>query len=342
MARLICCAATATPGMMLRRLLIVLLLVGLAPGLWWQMPPPIPSFEQRVTITPVPVDPALRRIGPFRSTGAWQLTSPHYWFGGYSTLLSIRPGRMLSFSDRGYMIDFPVPEAPYTGPARIGGSTADQWQLKAARDIESATYDPQADALSLALENLNAIVRTTPALTDRVMVRPSAMSGWSANQGGEAMVRLADGRFVVLAEQRTAWDSAAPHPAVLMSGDPTRRPSERRFLFKGTDGFRPTDMAQLPDGRVLVLQRQLLWPFPARFSGSIGLADPADLRPAQVWHATELARLESPLPVDNFEGLAIVPGAGGKVQVWLISDDNQAITQRTLLWRLELDPAKLK
>ena len=56
---------------------------------------------------------------------------------------------------------------------------------------------------------------------------------------------------------------------------------------------------------------------------------------------TRLTRLEAPLPVDNFEGLAITPAAGGKVHVWLISDDNQAVTQRTLLWRLELDLADL-
>lgn len=335
-------AAAATPAVMLRCLLIVLLLVGLAPGLWWRMPPPVRSFEQRVTVTPVPVDPALARIGPFRLTGVWQLTSPHHWFGGYSTLLSVRSGRLLAFSDRGYMIDFPLPGAPDTGPARIGGSVGDDKQLKSARDIESATYDPQADALFLALENQNAIVRTTPALTGRVLVRPGTMRGWSANQGAEAMVRLADGRFAVLSEQRTGWGAAASHPAALMSGDPTRGASERRFWFKGTDGFRPTDMAQLPDGRVLVLQRQLRWPFPARFSGSIALADPADLQPGQVWRGSEVARLESPLPVDNFEGLAIVPALAGKVQVWLISDDNQAITQRTLLWRLELDPADLK
>ena len=326
---------------MLRRVMIALLIVGLAPGLWWKMPRPAPVFEQRLDISPVRFDPALAQLGRFRLTGVWQLTSPHEWFGGYSALLAIRPGRLLAFSDRGHTIDFPIPGSPASGPAVIGSATGDSKTLKASRDIESATYDPQRDEIFLAMEFRNAITRTTPALQSWQMAFPHAMRGWAGNQGPEAMVRLADGRFIVLGERNGGWDDPDSHPAVLLSGDPTRGAAEQVFTFVGTDGARPTDMAQLPDGRVLVLQRKLLWPFPPRFSGSIALADPAELRPGGRWSATRLAPLEAPLPVDNFEGLAITPAGGGKVHVWLISDDNMAVTQRTLLWRLELDPADL-
>lgn len=326
---------------MLRRLMIALLIVGLAPGLWWRMPRPVPSFEQRVDIRAVPFDPALARLGPFRLTGVWHLTSPHEWFGGYSALLAIAPGRFLAFSDRGYVMDFPVSDQPSAGPARIGRAIGDAKVMKAASDIEAATYDPQRDEIFLAMEFRNAIVRTTPALQGWQMAFPRLMQGWSGNQGPEAMVRLTDGRFIVLSERNGGWRDADSHPAALLASDPTRGAPEQRFTFVGTDGARPTDMAQLPDGRVLILQRTLRWPFPPRFSGSILLADPATLQPEGQWSGTRLTRLEAPLPVDNFEGLAITPAAGGKVHVWLISDDNQAVTQRTLLWRLELDPAEL-
>ena len=39
--------------------------------------------------------------------------------------------------------------------------------------------------------------------------------------------------------------------------------------------------------------------------------------------------------------LALEPGADGQVAAWLISDANGAVTQRTLLLRLMLDPARL-
>jgi hypothetical protein len=47
----------------------------------------------------------------------------------------------------------------------------------------------------------------------------------------------------------------------------------------------------------------------------------------------ELARLDlaKPLTVDNFEGLAAVPGPHGDIRFYLISDDNFSPSQRTLL-----------
>lgn len=326
---------------MLRRLLIALLIVGLGPGLWWQMPRPAPIFDQQVDVRPVSFDAGSAQLGPLRLTGVWQLSSRHEWFGGYSALLSIRPGRLLAFSDRGHSIDLPIPGTPSAAPARIGSATGDSKALKASRDIEAATYDPDRDEIFLAMEFRNAITRTTPALQGWTMVFPRLMQGWSGNQGPEAMVRLADGRFVVLGERDGGWRDRDSHPALLLAGDPTRGTQEQAFTFDSAGGGRPTDMAQLPDGRVLILQRTLLWPFPPRFSGAIALADPATLQPGGRWRGTVLARLEAPLPVDNFEGIAITPAAGGRVHVWLISDDNMAVTQRTLLWRLELDPANL-
>ena len=38
---------------------------------------------------------------------------------------------------------------------------------------------------------------------------------------------------------------------------------------------------------------------------------------------------------ENYEGLAVEPGAGGRLTLWLVSDDNNMRFQRTLLLRLE-------
>ena len=47
----------------------------------------------------------------------------------------------------------------------------------------------------------------------------------------------------------------------------------------------------------------------------------------------EVARMDlaKPLTIDNFEGLAAVPGPNGAIRFYLISDDNFSSSQRTLL-----------
>ena len=80
---------------------------------------------------------------------------------------------------------------------------------------------------------------------------------------------------------------------------------------------------------------------PPRFGTWLVLADPAQVQPGQPWRSVPLANLHGTGLEENYEGLAIEPDADGRVTVWLISDSNGAVTQRTLLLRLELDPADL-
>jgi hypothetical protein len=113
------------------------------------------------------------------------------------------------------------------------------------------------------------------------------------------------------------------------------------FTFAGPPGFRPTDAALLPDGRVLVLMRQLVWPMPARFGAKLALLDPDAISAGGQVEATWLAELDDPWPLDNYEGLALEPDADGTITAWLISDGNNAVTQRTLLLRLSFRMADL-
>ena len=43
--------------------------------------------------------------------------------------------------------------------------------------------------------------------------------------------------------------------------------------------------------------------------------------------------------MDNYEGLAVAPGPDGALVLWLISDDNKATFQRTLLLKLLWRPS---
>ena len=125
-------------------------------------------------------------------------------------------------------------------------------------------------------------------------------------------------------------DADAPeggYQALLYPGAPRADANPLRFAYAPPDGFKATDAKVLPDGRVLILHRRLA--FPSGLSASIGIADPAAIRPGKVWRAAELARLESPLAVDNMEGLAVTQEAGRTI-AWIISDDNFNAFQRTL------------
>jgi hypothetical protein len=168
------------------------------------------------------------------------------------------------------------------------------------------------------------------------------MADWGGNSGPEAFTRLPDRRFIALREGFDDLLDDHRHRALLWPGDPTdleEPPIE--FTYESPRGFRPTDMAALPDGRVLILLRRVVWPVPAHFAGRIVLADPADIRAGETLRGRIVARLTSTLPVDNFEGLAIEPAPAGKLAIWLVSDDNGAAMQDTVLWKLLVDPAAL-
>ena len=277
-------------------------------------------------------------LGPFQLERIWEMRSRTHRFGSYSALL-IRPGgEMLALSDAGYSLRFRQPGESQSDSG-IGELPLSGDDSKSSRDVESATQDDKG-TIWLGLEGKNAIFRMTPDLEVERQVQPESMRDWGENTGAEAMTRMEDGRFVVLSEGFSDWSDHL-HPAVMFVGDPAEKPNVQRFVFDGPTGFSPTDMAQLPDGRLLILMRRLIWPAPQRFAGRIAIGDPKAIRRGQPWRVTEVAQLSSDMPVDNFEGLAVVPRVDGRLTVWLISDDNYSPIQRTLLWKMSVDPTDL-
>ena len=93
-------------------------------------------------------------------------------------------------------------------------------------------------------------------------------------------------------------------------------------------------LSELPDGRLLVLNRWFGPPF--RFANVLVLIDPRAIRPGAVVRGREIARLVAPLTHDNVEGVAATV-EGGRTIVWLVSDDNHSRWERTLLLKFRLD-----
>lgn len=322
------------------RAFALLLAAGLLSTIWLRSAGLPHSRSATLAANPLPAIPGCCTAGPLRLIGAWQLTSPHEDFGGYSALIRAAPGRLLALSDRGYTLEFSEPGAVQLRP-QFAAIVGNAQQLKANRDLEAATLDPASGRLWIAQESRNSIERHQLGTGREAFRQIPEMKDWALNAGPEAMVRLTGGRFIVLCECTAGWFQSGRHPALLFAGDPAETGAAQVFTFAGIEGYRPTDMAQLPDGRVLILVRRLVWPVPARFAIKLLIADPAEITSGGVWRAREIADLLAPWPVDNYEGLALERLPDGTLIGWIISDENGAVTQRVLLLKVEIDESKL-
>jgi len=326
---------------MRRLLLLALVAAGLSPGLLWRDDPPPPNASQSMTFTALPFPVGTRVGGPGGPllNGAWQMRSANTDFDSWSALVPLDRYNLLSISDRGHFLRFPVPGTPKGagGPVAIGRVLPGSDQFKTMQDMESATRDPASGRVWIGLEFRQSIMRFEPGLRDHREIRPPEMRDWPANGGPESLARLPDGRFLVLAEDPPRH--GAPRPGLVFPGDPVTGVRPQQFLFSPPPGYSPSDMALLPDGRVLILLRGLRF-FPPAFAIRLVLADPADIRPGREWKWRDVGPLAAPIPIDNYEGLAVTGGEhGAPLTLWMVSDDNQSRwLQRSLLLRFEWVP----
>ena len=303
------------------------------------------TFLRTEVPTSFPTDIALSQVaGPsetgtpgWRVEGVWRYsTGPTRMFGGYSALFAIGPDRLRAFSDRGTRFTFTPPDRLRSGE---GGDYRDvSRQLVDPRfandlwDIESATRDPATGNYWLGFEGTHAIHRYSIASDFEDVRLLQGEVDWYVNSGAEAMVRLADGRFVVLAEGEEEGRSEG----LIYSGDPVVGDTPTRFEVQlPVSDFAITDAAQLPDGRVLLLLRSLAWDLPP-FASMIAIADTP--KGNETWEPAIALDLSGVLPPENYEGLAIFEESDGTLSIWVISDDNLSANQRTLVARLTFDP----
>jgi hypothetical protein len=162
------------------------------------------------------------------------------------------------------------------------------------------------------------------------------MRDWSDNGGPEAMARLRDGGFIILSETGY-WRGVKgrDYAAIRFDSDPTL-PNRRgfRFSYRPPAGFKPTDIAELPDGRLLVLNRRFT--VVDGFRVVLTLVEPGQIAAGRTVQGRALARFAPPLLSDNFEGIAMVREANGGVGFWIVSDDNQSRLQQSLLLKFRI------
>jgi hypothetical protein len=298
-------------------------------------PPPPGPGEAALRFEAVALDErdsGRRRLGALLFLEGWQISSDSPRFGGISAL-HVEGGEAIALSDAGTLLRFALPRAAGPGRVRLvplpdGPGPATR---KSNRDTESFWLDGRW--LWVGFEKHNMVWRYRRAdLRASAAARPEPMRRWRGNAGPEAMVRLADGRFLLFGEGMN--DNRPDSDAVLFDGDPAEPGTPAAALrFRRVPGYRVTDAALLPDGRLLILSRRFAWL--EGLSAVLSVADPRGLRAGATIAGREIARLQPPLTVDNMEALSVTV-ENGRTIVWLASDDNFFPLQRTLLLKFEL------
>lgn len=285
----------------------------------------------RVHAVPVPLnpkDPSMDAMGDFRYAGGLALTSSQTdRLHGLSDLEIADGERITAVGDLGILFEARL---LLDESGRLTGLTDARLSPLTGTDGKALSDKEDADAEGLALmphgDRLVSFERhhriwLYPAGGGPPHPVPSPQVSFPSNGGMEALAPdpdAGDDAYIVGAEvSGETWTCRLSSPACV-KGPSVDLP----------DGFALVAMTRLPGKRTAYLLRAY-----DPFRGSR-----VSLR--IVGASGESARLDlaRPMTVDNFEGVAAVPGKDGGFRFYLISDDNASARQRTLLLAFDWRP----
>ena len=296
---------------------------------------PIAAFEPR--------RPDQRRFGGLQFRSGLVLSSGHPRFGGLSGLARLNGGRdLVAVTDRGYWLTAKV---AYRGGKLSGLEDGEMAAILGGSGrplARSGLYDTESlcihDGVAyVGIERKHEIARFDWA-RDGVEARarpvplPPELKRLPRNRGLEALGVVPagplKGALVAIAERSGKEDE--PTLGALVGG-----PQPGLFRLARHDGYDITDLAFLPAGDMLVLER---WYKPLRGVGMrMRRIAGRDIRPGAVLDGPRLIEADMGFEIDNMEGLSVHLEEGRTI-LTLISDDNFSFLQRTLLLEFELVP----
>jgi hypothetical protein len=271
---------------------------------------------------------------------AFELRSRHPHFGGVSGLSIGGDGRLYAVSDRGYWLS-----------AQLGHDSTGallnllDWQIKpiltpARTPIDGLLTDAEALARApdgsfiVGFEQNHRLWRYLPPPMTfdspaQAITLPRDLAKAPHNGGLECVTVLPSGEIFTVAEELQNKDGS-------FKGWLIADPQAVEFAYLPSAGFRASDCAALPNGDVIVLERHLS--IFLGFSARLKLIRAASIRAHAVLDGEDLLRLDPPLRLDNFEGIAVREDAAGTL-IYLISDNNFQPFQRTLLLQFRMPRA---
>ena len=304
-----------------------------------------------VSATPQPFHltrPERQQAGKLLWRGGLELKSRSAKFGGFSSLtVADDLGSLISASDDGQWFRA---DLSYDADGRlialsngiihpIVGLDGAPLQEKHQRDAESLAREADGGLL-LSFERNHRVWRYSAdpladASAPSTLPTPKPLTTTFGNGGIETLVTLRDGRILAITEAQVLAGSDNQTAAYLWDETKTKGAKTwKRLRFQREGSFKPTGAARLPGGDILVLERS--------FAPLIGVAmrlrriAAADIEPGQTLEGEELAVIRPPLTIDNMEGIDVKTGPNGETLVYLLSDNNFSVLQRTLLLLFEL------
>jgi len=295
---------------------------------------PIKVFEPR--------SPEKTRFGALNFRGGLVLSANHPRFGGLSGLWRSPDGvRLVAITDNGFWLTATVRSEGGRIVALDGAELAPILGASGRPLHRSRYYDTEsltiADGVAyIGVERTHDVLRFEfgregVAARARIVAVPREVKRLPNNRGLEAIGVVPAGHplagAVVAISERSGSDDE-PTLGLILGG---RQPG----LFKVVrhDGYDITDMAFLPGGDMLLLER---WYRPLRGVGMrIRRIAGASLKPGALLDGSYLIEADLGQEIDNMEGLCVHQD-GSKTVLTLISDDNFSFIQRTVLLEFEL------
>jgi hypothetical protein len=299
------------------------------------------SEEQWVTVRVdvVPVEASMEQVGRLAWRGGVELRTRSPMFVSLSGIEVLDDGRLVGISDeadwvtgdlmlddRGYLTGFANARA-----ALMRDEHGDAFTTKSEGDSEGLAQLPDGRfAVSFERTNLIRIYdfnRDGPFGQAARGPRLDEVDDLPGNSGLEALAAMDNALFAGAegGDHRTTPVWLLPLEA--------REPVGPRFRYPLSDGFSLTGMDRLPDGSFVALERfyaPVIGPRARITRFTLPSGDRRRIEPEQ------LALLEAPFPVDNFEGISAVRLPNGATRIYIVSDNNNSAQQRTLLLAFDL------
>ena len=317
------------------------------------VPPPASSTGVALVSEPVlldPAEPAHRTVGHLRYEGGLVVRAADERMGGLSSLRVGNDGAsLLAVSDCG---DLLAADIQRDAAGQLSGLDAARLIPLIGEGGRALGFDERdseglareaSGAILISFEGRHRVWRYPPSdppcrIPPIAVDAPSALARLPYNSGVETVVSLSDGRILLVAEGESSCRGSTP---AWIGRDGAWK--EMVFPIHCEDDspkspFRPTDAVSLPDGDLIVLERR----FPP-VGARLRRISPEELSRGDLL-GHEVALLETPLSLDNFEGVDAWRTSEGETRLLLLSDDNNCLkgpasvpsTQRTLLLEFTL------